>query len=297
MEKLSNALTAASKDYNLGRDHTKHCKDAILIAHRMLFANSKFQHFGNLRTAPGTEYYSFFDNGAISRPIRPDLYVSDEQHLLKMLDEAFTPDLLSPAHLNYLIYTSVMSVASCFDLWKPGSRKTPGTFFEIFIASLVKRLLPNAQLSKHISLTNDAHANLFAPNAPEAENSTRISTDLVVTNPNNRKSVVLALKITTRERIVQPYAHQRILEAAFPPGQYRSLIVCISETQQEKTLQAVNHICTPGPIKLYQRHLATVSGLLYCDIPTRYLAQDVTDCIPILDNGNLISYLKHLLDT
>ncbi|WP_425992189.1 hypothetical protein, partial [Brevundimonas sp. TWP2-3-2] len=94
-------------------------------------------------------------------------------------------------------------------------------------------------------------------------------------------SIVVPLKITTRERIVQPFAHQRILDGRFGAGRYRSMILCVSETQLDAKTSTVKQICVPGTIKLFQRYLASVEGLYYADPPARYLHKDVTSVITV----------------
>src|SRR5690606_14225136 len=129
-----------------------------------------------------------------------------------------------------------------YDLWQRRSRKTPGTFFEVLMASLLQQMLPRAAFSKHIPLAALLRDRDAAEGATETETDaveeaegeddgrSSVSTDLVIGTPDRPGGVVVPLKITTRERIVQPFAHQRILDSAFGEGVYRSLLVCISET-------------------------------------------------------------------
>ena len=91
-----------------------------------------------------------------------------------------------------------MSFSSCYDLWKPGSRKTPGTLFEILLGSITAKFLTAYTRTKFISL----------PKTGES-----VSTDIVF--DLNEKGIVMPVKITTRERIVQPYEHQKILDSVF----------------------------------------------------------------------------------
>ena len=99
--------------------------------------------------------------------------------------------------------------------------------------------------------------------------------------------LVVPVKITTRERVGQPYTHQRILDSVFGEGVYRSVLVCMSEMQRDKQHSA-NSICVPGPIRLYQTHVAKLSGLYYLDPPARYLDEDVTSVVPVRKVGTLL---------
>ncbi|MCR6643378.1 MAG: hypothetical protein NVV62_01965 [Terricaulis sp.] len=107
-----------------------------------------------------------------------------------------------------------------------------------------------------------------------------VSTDLVITNPSTDRAAIIPLKITTRERIVQPFAHQRIVDSAFP-GRYASFIACISEVQRDDKTQTVKQVCVPGTVALFQKHLAKIQGLYYCDIPVRYAAADFQQVLPV----------------
>jgi hypothetical protein len=112
-----------------------------------------------------------------------------------------------------------------------------------------------------------------------------VATDLVLKWPNQSGGIVVPFKITTRERIVQPFAHQRILNSAFGEDAYRSLLVCISETQLDEKKRAVKQVCVPGTVKLFQKYLAPLDGLYYCDIPQRYSARDMQNVIPVRSLG------------
>ncbi|EGA2714203.1 type II site-specific deoxyribonuclease, partial [Salmonella enterica] len=170
-----------------------------------------------------------------------------------------------------------------FDLWKKGSRKTPGTVFEIYIAALLKVMLPNEIFSKHIPLIDQINSD------EELTDPASVSTDVVIKSGENvNRGVVIPLKITTRERIVQPFAQQRILDSYFGNGVFNSFLACISETQQDKINRKVNHICVPGTIRLYQKYLSNVAGMYYCDIPERYLQADLTDIIPVKSMGEFL---------
>jgi hypothetical protein len=107
-------------------------------------------------------------------------------------------------------------------------------------------------------------------------------------NPIANQCIVFPVKITTRERIVQPFAHQRILDSVFGEGQYKSVLVCVSETQRDKE-NNVKEICVPGTIRLFQKHLARLSGIYYLDPPERYLNADLQEVISVGTLGQLLT--------
>jgi hypothetical protein len=206
--------------------------------------------------------------------------------------------------VNRTVYTAVTAFSVCFDLWKPKSRKTPGTFFEVFVGSTCRLRFPDYELTKHIAIgdpdvpADEDLAPIEDPEGREEERAVQgnfVSTDLVIRRPDADRGAVVPLKITTRERIVQPFAHQRILDSAFP-GRYASFIACISEVQRDDKTQTVKQICVPGTIALFQKHLAKVAGLYYCDVPQRYSRQDFTQLIPVRDFHHIFSDITNWLE-
>lgn len=281
MNYLKDFIDSASVKYNANQDHMSEVNQTIDYALTRLKQYANYTSFGKYSGKSSVDYNAFSCNGVTSRPIRPDLFMSDPNEFnaaFSALKHKIKSNLSSCGdadreNANKVIYTAVMSVACCFDLWQSGSRKTPGTFFEIFIAALLKAIIKNGEFSKHIPLECDGE-------------KTSVSTDIVI--KGGRGSAVIPLKITTRERIVQPFAQQRILDSFFGEGVYQSFIACISETQQDKNNSKVNHICVPGTIILYQKHLSSISGLYYCDIPERYLEDDLTSVISVKSMGDFI---------
>jgi hypothetical protein len=204
------------------------------------------------------------------------------------------------------VYSAVMGFAICYDLWKPKSRKTPGTFLEVLFGSLLAKLAPEARRKKFIRLPQNGElvelpeTELVAENEVEAVSADNeavvdmvgtVSTDIVFEfgQGNMTRGIVIPAKITTRERIVQPFAHQRILDSAFGKGRYISLLVCVSETQRDDKNTRVNEICVPGTIKLFQKHLANVDGIYYLDPPERYLMLSREGVIRVRSAGSLLT--------
>lgn len=157
------------------------------------------------------------------------------------------------------------------------------------MASAARVRFPALALSKHIPIKDlpvaavaDALVDVSGEegDAAEAYRGDAVSTDLVLTNPKTGKGAVVPMKITTRERIVQPFAHQRILDSAYP-GQFGSFLACISEVQRDDNTGTVKQICVPGTVALFQKHLSKLNGLYYCDIPVRYARPDLGSVIAV----------------
>ena len=232
-------------------------------------------------SAGGKQYWIYrAEKGLLSRPYLPALFVADPNDFqsawvrLLAACNPITHRVELPAdEVNRTVYTAAMSFCLCFDLWKPKSRKSPGTQFEMLLGCILSRLLPSHTRSKHVPL-------------PGEEES--VATDIVLTAPSGDRALVFPAKITTRERIVQPFAHQRILDSVFGEGRYRSLIVCVSEMQRDEE-HGANEVCVPGTIRLFQKHLAAVTGLYYLDPPHRYLRADLTSVVRVASVGELLA--------
>jgi hypothetical protein len=310
MQRIEQLFKSASISYNKQLPHLKTCRELALVALEKLAGEAAYRSY-SVHTAHNiaTKYAVFTAQGAISRPIAESLFVADTK-AFATLDEDVIESLgrrqaLTSAEVEAVssyIYTAVMAFAAAYDLWKPGSRKTPGTFFEVFMAALVSLHLPEHALSKHVNLgamlgedTRDEEQDAReASGSEEGDEESSVSTDLVIKSARDKKWAVVPLKITTRERVVQPFAHQRILESSFP-GQFHSFLCCISETQLDKKTETVKQICVPGTIKLFQRFLSPIEGLYYCDIPARYSLPSLTRYVPVKRLGDVFNDLRQLL--
>jgi len=321
MDTLRKLFKQASKEYASSVPHYKTCIALVHYCQAKLNLEAKFGYYGEYAGTPRVPYSVFsLRDDCISRPIRAELYIQDKD-LFQQEHDHLTGILGKNDHTwqdadylkaNRVVYTAVMSLACCYDLWQRSSRKTPGTFFEFFFAGLLQSVLPDAVFSKHISLVAivddpevkaDATAEDLVIVADDDTDEiiesqsgpASVSTDLVIGRKNYTGGIVVPLKITTRERIVQPFAHQRILDSAFGEGHYRSMIVCISETQLDQKTKSVKQVCVPGTIELFQRYLAPVAGIYYCDLPQRYGAPSMEKIVKVSSIGHFFDDLNVLL--
>lgn len=238
-----------------------------------------------LDTLNSKQYNLFAANGKLSRPYLPSQYIASPQDfelawnsLISAIDPIARTINLPSSGINNTLYSAITAFSCCYDLWNPGARKTPGTFFEILLGAVLEKILPTCIRTKHISI----------PNQPES-----ISTDIVFQDPLSARSLVIPAKITTRERIVQPFAHQRILDSVFGQDTYGSVLMCVSEMQRAGD-DGANEICVPGTIRLFQNHLASMDGIYYLDPPNRYLQQDITSIISV---GSIGDFIKNRLSS
>jgi len=277
MQLIQDAFKQLKGRYDAGSSPLGGIGQITLMCLAKLNSESQLLECGN---AGHKQYLSYQLPTEASRPILSSEFLSDPavyERAWNALTERMDPTQRSLGSdseaTNRLLYTTVMAFACCVDLWQRRSRKTPGTFFEILVGSVLGQLLPDWRRSKHIGIPDSAE---------------RVSTDIVFGNPHRGPDLVCPVKITTRERIVQPYAHQRILDAVFGWGTYRSVLFCVSEMQLDGK-KGVKEICVPGTIKLFQQHLASLAAICYLDPPARYLENDVRDTLPVHSMGSFLS--------
>lgn len=287
---IAGAFTRAKRRYDRGEDALGDALALGGICLRKLHTDATLRRFGLFAGPPKIEYWVAEASGVLSRPYRPDLFIHDQDEFAREAD-AFVDDMRrrtnsDPDRFDRVVYTTVTAFCLCYDVWKPKSRKTPGTFFELLVGSAARVRFPSLALTKHIPIKAIAVDDVvdeiaeLDPDAVEALQGDSVSTDLVLADPVTDRGAVIPLKITTRERIVQPFAHQRILDSAYP-GRFASFLACISEVQRDDSSGTVKQICVPGTVALFQKHLASLNGLYYCDIPVRYARADLGAVIKV----------------
>lgn len=308
---IAKVYAATKKKYDRGGNALP---EALALGARclqLLHATTRFRAFGMFAGPPPMQYWVADYGGVFSRPYRPDLFIANYGEF-ETEAAIFSSDIAAgktgdSGRFDRVIYTTVTAFCLCYDIWKPKSRKTPGTFFEVLIGSAARLRFPNLALTKHIPIRDlpiaeaadalvELELEVDEDEAVEALRGDSVSTDLVITNPRTSRGAVIPLKITTRERIVQPFAHQRILDSAYP-DKFASFLACMSEVQRDDKKNTVKQVCVPGTIALFQKHLASLKGLYYCDIPLRYARADLGAVISVKPLHQLFDDVEaHLKD-
>lgn len=267
MKIIDKTFKLAKKKYDNGHSPLEDIIETSALCIKRISNQEKIDLLG-----PSSKQYTLYlDKDIFSRPFIKEMFISsvDEfrsewSNILSNIDTENHIIDYNKSLIDRTLYTTIMAFSLGYDLFKNSSRKTPGTYYEVILGSILSLLLPEYERKKHIKI-------------PESDES--LSTDIVFEGKEKVKLVIPA-KITTRERVVQPYAHQRILNSVFGEGEYKSILVCVSETQREQE-KKINDICVPGTIALFQKHLAALSGIYYLDPPSRYLEKNVCDLVPV----------------
>ncbi|POB49330.1 type II site-specific deoxyribonuclease [Vibrio vulnificus] len=259
--------------YDLGTPDLQQLKCVVEYSMRLLNNCERVNY-----THYHKDYFGFKYGSEMSRPVLRCLYLNSFAEFSQGLDTVVSyidtqnnKILVPPALIDAILYTALMSVSSCYDLFKSGSRKTPGTFYEVLVGHLMSLMLPSYRQGKHIEIPGE---------------SEKITTDIVFDNGSH--GIAIPVKITTRERIVQPFAHQRIINNVF--GNYfSSVFIGGSETKLGKQTRHVDDICVPGTIKLFVNHLSEISGFYYLDPPARYMQEDMQRVVKVSTLGHLLN--------
>jgi hypothetical protein len=211
-----------------------------------------------ISNVPGKSYFMFHDVGRnkLSRSVNVDLYIDDldVDHVRAALScqtDGFTSEALTR-----IVYTAAASYCCTADILKESDQKTPGTFFEVLIGHIVARALdvnPEQQIR-----------------VPTLDIDVTIPTDYVFDLGPLKNRVHLPIKISTRERVVQVWAHQRVLDGMHGVARFKGVLVAMAETNKQKNISVVE-VCLPNQWTAYQMYIAQMYRVYYLDIPQPYL--------------------------
>jgi hypothetical protein len=207
---------------------------------------------------PNKEYFGFTDGKKVSRAVNKRLFLNEPSEWDRFC-RGFTakkaPEL-DVESITRIIYSVAMSFFCYIDLTKVGDQKTPGTFFEYLIGHLFAwRLEVNPKVRLPV-LNLDMEATL--------------PTDFVFDLGENRPKFHVPVKTSTRERVIQVWAHQRVLDGVYGTGRFLGTPVILGETKTDRLKREVIEICLPDQWRIYQLHIAQLKRVYYLDVPVTY---------------------------
>lgn len=205
--------------------------------------------------SPGKSYFSFIGTDRRSRPVNDYLFDCDLTDALAIqilnCDVQGIPD----DTLSKSLYTLAMSYCAAADLVTAGDKKTPAQFFEIFCGHLVGRMLGVNPTNAIQVLSLDINESL--------------PTDFIFDLGPGQNKIHMPVKTSTRERVIQVWAHQRVIDGIFGVGRFKGVLVCIAETNA-KPNNGVTEVCLPGQWVIYQMFIAQLHRVYYLDMPDKY---------------------------
>jgi hypothetical protein len=202
----------------------------------------------------GKRYFGFRGNGQ-SRPVNESLYVEDDDEFDRLL-RAFQRGFRGVPGDGVVrsTYTIASSIFAANDVHGVG-RKASATFFEILIGHVVARALKVSPRKK-----------VRIP-----ESGADLPTDYVFDPGRESRKIHLPIKTSTRERAVQAWVHQLVLDSIFGKGVYKGVLVVSAETKRDARSGEVIEICIPRQLQMFQSRVAEISRIYYLDPPQVYL--------------------------
>ena len=202
-------------------------------------------------------YLAFTKDNTVSRPVNRSLFVGDPD---AATDDwrAWSRGTLDASAFGRMSYTAALAPCLVMELFNRNNKKGPATYFEHLIGHLFAKCLS-------MSPTKTTTLSVL-------DNPTRMTMDFLFDTGNNMPNIHLPVKMSTRERVVQAWAHQRLLDSAFGAGSYKGIMVLFSETKLDSRSHEVTEICVPDQWLIYQHLLSKMERIYYFDLPVRYHA-------------------------
>lgn len=213
----------------------------------------------------GKRYFAFRHKDTkarMSRPVNEDLYIVDAQDLSQQLEKLKANpamDWLPADECNRFLYTVAMAFCAFNDVTSDQDKKTPGTYFELLVGHLLA-LTFGVQPRKRVEVLT-----------VEDERAT-LPTDFIFDLGPRQLKFHVPVKISTRERVVQVWAHQRVLNGVYGEGRFKGVLVALAETKLDLQKMEVVEICLPDQWAVYQRFVARMDRIYYLDLPAKYAA-------------------------
>ena len=219
---------------------------------------SRYERFRLLSKVSGKTYFAFKDGKSLSRPVNDALLLDDQSVTRRFLSAVASGDFtgLCSEDATKACYSLAIDFCCAVDLTKKGDQKTPGTFFECLISHFFSRRL-GVNPKRQIEVLN-------------LDMRTTLPTDFIYDLGADKPKFHLPVKTSTRERVIQVWGHQRILDGVYGTGRFRGVLVCMAETKLSHKTYEVIEICLPDQWRLYQMFIAQMERVYYLDLPSRY---------------------------
>jgi hypothetical protein len=206
---------------------------------------------------PQKEYFAFSGKKKFSRAVNKSLLDDPKEwddFSAALAKKQFGK--FSVERITKIIYSAAISFCCYIDIHKEGDQKTPGTFFEYLIGHLFAWRLGVNPTTRLPVLNIDME--------------TSLPTDFVFNLGKDKPKFHLPIKISTRERVIQVWAHQRVLDGVYGTGRFLGTPVILTETKTDQRKKEVIEICLPDQWRIYQMHIAQLKRVYYLDVPATY---------------------------
>ena len=263
------ALTREAGISGLGHSAvTERLIDCVRQSLRLL---AKLPQVGLTSHVAGKEYFFFKKTTSTktrtSRGINRALFIADIDEVVDTLSHVISRDIpADPIELHQALYTAAISFPAANDVTKDRDQKSPGTFFENFVGHLAASTFGVRPTTTVIAPTLDLEISL--------------PTDLIFDLGPGKSRIHLPVKISTRERVIQVWAHQRVLDGMHGVNRFRGLLVALAETNRQMATNSISEVCLPNQWTAYQMYIAQLHRVYYLDVPGPY--RNLRDHYPFL---------------
>ncbi|HLX94109.1 MAG TPA: hypothetical protein VKU37_00030 [Verrucomicrobiae bacterium] len=230
------------------------------------------------------EYFGFTKKSSktiVSRPANAALFRCDSKWVDDNWEQWFKSEL-SVTDATKFAYTAALAPCLALEVFDRQNKKGPATFFEYFVGHVFAKVL-GVNPQRIVSL--------------DVEGTRAKMTMDFLFHLSKKAKVHLAVKMSTRERVVQAWAHQQVLNSAYGDNIYKGIMVLFGETKLDLKSLEVVEICVPDQWLVYQKHLSRMERIYYFDPPQRYqqLAVDHPNFIQIKQFGQFIGEKEAVL--
>jgi hypothetical protein len=233
--------------------------DAIreLAIMSLQFLVDQCQEIDLISKVANKHYFTFQRGRTFARPANRELFVSDPTELSTLWDQWLSQEI-DIAGFAKLSYTVALAPCLAMEIFDRQNKKGPATYFECYIGHMFAKWLG-------VRPTKRARLPVFG-------RGVLMTMDFLFETDNGTGRIHLSVKMSSRERVVQAWAHQRLLNAAYGENAYQGIMVLFAETKLDSRSLEVVEICVPDQWLAYQSLLARMNRIYYFDIPDRYKA-------------------------
>lgn len=224
----------------------------------------------------GKHYISFRKGAVVARPANQQHFIADPDEFTRLRSD-WLEGAISASNWERLSYTTALAPCLAMEIADRQNKKGPATYFECYIGHLFAKTFA-------VNPTKRARLSIL-------DRDVLMTMDFLLDLGERSPKIHLPVKMSTRERVVQAWSHQRLLDSAYGNGVYRGIMVLFSETKLDSRTLEVIEICVPDQWLAYQTLLAQMDRIYYFDMPERYraLTTEYPDVIAIKPFGEFFT--------
>lgn len=261
----------------------RHIHDLALNALRFLRDECQLVTLKSL--VPMKQYFAFSKPRVpriVCRPANASLFDLDPDRVSAHW-QAWWEGKLDPADLARMSYTIALAPCLAMELYDRQNKKQPATYFECLIGHIFAKSIGTNPYTKATFMVR--------------ERPVKMTMDFLFDMGEGKRRIHLPVKMSTRERVVQAWAHQRLLDAAFGLNSYKGIMILFSETKLDTKKLEVVEICVPDQWLAYQVLLSKMDRIYYFDVPNVYLdlVTRFPDVMPIKNFGEFFKEKEAVL--